>query len=130
MTTPAGPPLATIPLVWPSCVLASSFSGGRGSEPELQATDTAVKTLKAAGYEPEAVLDLLSKLSYDNPRWSNSIVADDLLDLRAKLDSHIPPLGGYQVDSSQFKQLHESLSTILRPNAGKPRNLPPSLKAK
>jgi hypothetical protein len=124
-----GSPLATIPLIGPSCVLSSPFvlGGTQRREPELQATETAVKTLKAAGYDPEAVLDLFSKLSYEQPRWSKAIVSDDLLNLRATLDSDVPPVGGYLVDASEFRQVHEKLSVILGLNVGKPRRPAPSL---
>lgn len=71
---------------WPPCVLASPQAppglGENRREAERLATESAVEILRAAGYDPTAVLDLLSKLAYENPAWGKAIDPDDLLDLR------------------------------------------------
>jgi predicted Zn-dependent protease len=119
----------TIPLLVPPCALSSP---GRTPlvrqdrrEPEQQATATAVKTLQAAGYDPEAVLTLFSKLSYEHPAWSKAIVSDDLLDLRATVETEVPPVGGYMVDGSAFVQMRTRLAEIVGTEAR--RTPPPSL---
>ena len=116
-----------IPLVFlPVCVLQGSAIMPVGwikerREPEMQATAAAVKTLKAAGYDPEAVLELFSKLSYENPPWSKAIVSGDLFDLRATLETDLPPPGGYLIDGSGFLQMHARLARLVGQEA---RNTP------
>ncbi len=118
---------ATIPLYVPPCVLSAQTVWPAGwtkerREPERQATATAVKTLQAAGYDPEALLELLSKLSYNHPVWSKTIVSDDLLDLRATVENEVPPAAGYLIDGSEFLQMRATLATIVGPE---PRRTPP-----
>jgi predicted Zn-dependent protease len=112
----------------PKCVLASPFTFGRiveMRESELKATAAAVKNLKAAGYEPSAILDLLSKLVYEHPVWATAIPPEDLLKLRAMLEPDTPPAKGYLIDSSEFMQQRAMLVTALGHAA---RNMrPPSL---
>ena len=113
-------------LFMPACVLEGSAIMPVGwikerREPEMQATAAAVKTLKAAGYDPEAVLDLFSKLSYENPPWSKAIVSGDLFDLRATLETDLPPPGGYLIDGSGFLQMHARLARLVGQEA---RNTP------
>jgi Zn-dependent protease with chaperone function len=120
----------SIPLLFPSCVLASPValaSSRERREPEFQATESAVKTLQAAGYEPEAVIDLFSKLSYEHPMWSKAILSDDLIGIRAGLDSDVAPAAGYTVDSSAFREQHSLFLKILRPEADRkpPSSLQP-----
>ena len=95
---------------WPECILASQLAPVKWAEDrresERLATESAVQTLRAAGYDPTAVLDVLSRLAYENPAWGKAIVADDLLDLRVTLDADIPPKTGYLVDSSAFALEH------------------------
>jgi predicted Zn-dependent protease len=107
---------SSIPLVIPACVLASPrgvFIGGTYRDAEIQATNSAVDNLKLAGYDPTALLDLLSKLSYEHPAWSRAIVADDLLTLRATLEAAAVPPAGYEVNSSEFIEQHARLVVAL-----------------
>lgn len=76
--------------------------------------------LKVAGYEPSAVLDLFSKLAYEHPVLANAIVPDDLLNLRAIVESEVPPEAGYLIDSSNFVRHHAKMSTILGHGANPP----------
>jgi hypothetical protein len=123
----------TIPLFVSPCVLSSpppmlmpiAWTKER-REPERQATATALKTLQSAGYDPEALLELLSKLSYEHPVWSKTIVPDDLLDLRATVENQAPPATGYLIDGSEFLQMHASLVAIVGPEPPR-RTRPPSL---
>jgi len=46
-------------------------------ESEWRATQRAMGYMKAARYDPLALLDLLSQISYENHRWSKAIVAED-----------------------------------------------------
>ena len=128
---------ATISMLMPPCVLSSPAMMPAGwiaagwikdrLEREQQATAAAVKTLETAGYDPEAVLELLSKLSYNNPAWSKAIVSDDLLDLRAPLEAAVPPADGYLIDGSEFLQMHGRLATLLGHGARRPPSLAPQV---
>lgn len=79
---------------------------------ERQATTLAVSTLKTAGYDPTSMLGLLSKLSYEHPAWSKAIASEDLLDLRAHLETEVMPPAGYRLDSSAFVQAHNALVSM------------------
>jgi len=101
----------------PLCVLASqvmptAWSEGR-RESEESATAAAVSTLRNAGYEPSAVLDLFSKLAYERPAWAKAISPEDLLTLRASLEAEIPPASGYRIDSSEFMRQHARVAAAL-----------------
>jgi predicted Zn-dependent protease len=112
----------------PKCVLASPFTLAWSDdmrEAEQQATLAAISDLKAAGYEPSAILDLLSKLVYDHPAWAKAIPPQDLLNFRATLENETPPGIGYVIDSSEFVQQRAKLVTALGHAARKQR--PPSL---
>ncbi|MGB9456476.1 MAG: M48 family metalloprotease [Bryobacteraceae bacterium] len=123
----AAPGSAGTPLfLWPKCVLASQVVSLKWAEDhrdsERLATETAIQTLRAAGYDPTAVLDLLSKLAYENPIWGKAINSDDLLDLRVKLDADIAPKAGYVLDSSAFAFERIKLGQALKePLAPRPR---------
>ena len=103
---------------WGPCVLASPQDppgmGESRREAERLATESAIHTLRGAGYDPTAVLDLLSKLAYENPAWGKAIEPDDLLDLRVKLEGDVPPRGGYLVTSSAFAAGHAMLVKALK----------------
>jgi predicted Zn-dependent protease len=113
----AGPSSATIPLLLPACVLSSKNAQNRRSTEqrgiEFEATKFAVQTLKTAGYEPSAVLDLLSKVAYEHPSWRRAISPDDLLDLRATIENDSTPQVGYLLDSSEFVRQHWKIVTVL-----------------
>ena len=102
----------------PACVLASQLKpkgwSGEARESELQATAGAVEDLKAAGYEPSAVLDFFSKLAYEHPVWAKAILPEDLLNLRAALDAESLPSKGYLTDSSEFARQRAKLATALK----------------
>jgi beta-barrel assembly-enhancing protease len=108
---------STVPASRPTCALASRGVPYRWTDErrefELEATKTAVNILNSAGYEPSAVLDLFSKLAYEHPEWAEAIVPDDLLNLRAIVESGVPPEAGYVIDSSNFVQYHAKISKIL-----------------
>jgi hypothetical protein len=76
---------------------------------ERQATAAAVAFLKTVGYDPEGVLDLLSKLAYEHPQWAEAIAARDLLDLREGLEGDALPAAGYRLGSSEFGRLRSKL---------------------
>src|SRR5271170_4516119 len=66
----------SIPLMTPACVLASpvgAFLNGAGRDEENQATSVAADDLRLAGYDPLAMLEFLSKLSFEHPAWSRAI---------------------------------------------------------
>ena len=97
------------------CVLSGRHvaPGVDQASAERQATTAAVAFLKATGYDPEGVLDLLSKLAYEHPKWAEAIVPQDLLDLRAGLESDALPAAGYQLGSSEFRRLRSRLEATL-----------------
>jgi hypothetical protein len=100
----------------PKCVLASPFTLGRSDEMrelELQATEAAITGLKAARYEPSAILDLLSKLVYEHPVWAKVIPSEELLNFRTALETDALPAKGYVIDSSEFMKQHAKLMTVL-----------------
>jgi predicted Zn-dependent protease len=116
----------------PKCVLASPFTFGRSDEmreSELQATAAAVENLNAAGYEPSAVLDLLSKLVYEHPAWARAIPPEDLLKFRAALEPDTPPAKGYLIDSSEFMREHAKLVTAVG-HAARKRRAPSLMSAR
>jgi len=104
--------------VWNPCVLGRYAMPGGFREHEQEATRAAIAYLKAAQYDPAAVLDLLSKISYEHPLWGRSIVADDLLDLRVQVEAEAPPDAGYRLDSSQFARIHKKLVAALPHGSG------------
>lgn len=114
-------------LLWPKCVLASQVVSLKWAEDhreaERLATVTAIQTLRAAGYDPTAVLDLLSKLAYENPAWGKAIDPDDLLDLRVKLQAETTPKAGYLVDSSGFALERAKLMQALNESLAPPPRL-------
>jgi len=98
------------------CVLQSKLAppGSEDArERELQATESATGYLRIAGYDPAAVLDLLSKLAYEHPSWAKAIVSDDMLELRVKIESDPIPPGGYRIGSSEFAGARALLETAL-----------------
>lgn len=98
-----------------SCVLASPRApqDADARETERRATATAISYLKAAGYDPAGVLDLLSKLSYEHPAWARAILTEDLLELRAGMEADALPPGEYRIDSSEFQRAHALLKAAL-----------------
>ena len=79
-------------------------------EAERRATQRAIGYMKAARYDPLALLDLLSQISYENQRWSKAIVAEDLLSFRVALEAEAEPVDGYVTDDSKFAKFRASLS--------------------
>jgi len=108
---------STTTLLLPSCVLASPIDSTIRNEDrrasELLATKATLKTLRGAGYEPSAVLDLLSKLAYEHPPWAKAILPEDLLNLRVIVETYLLPQDGYRIDSSEFKQQHARVVAAL-----------------
>jgi len=90
------------------CVLASQRIPSTWSEhqrePERLAIQAAIQTLRAAGYDPSAVLDLHSKLAYEHPLWAKALVPEDLLSLRISLEADVAAHADYVMDTSAFAQ--------------------------
>jgi len=107
---------ASIPLNVPLCVLSPfGIPGGNGTRrnQEQRANAQALGYLKAAGYDPEGLLDLFSKLSYEHPAWAQAIVSEDLLNQRSVIEGEEPPPGGYRVNTSEFSEQHDKLPVVL-----------------
>jgi predicted Zn-dependent protease len=94
---------------------------GTSRDGESQATAAAVDTLRRAGYEPTAVLEFLTKLSYEHPFWSKAIATEDLLNLRAMIEPQAAPPDGYEITSSEFIEQHARLVGAL----GHAKKMPP-----
>ena len=77
------------------------------------ATQRAIGYMKASGFDPSAMLDVFSKIAYENQRWSKAIVAEDLLKLRVALEAEPEPAGGYVADSSEFAKFHAQVAGLL-----------------
>jgi predicted Zn-dependent protease len=115
-------PDSTIPLFVPSCALSSTAFVMRtswGRELEREANVTAVNTLRAAGYDPAALLDLLTRLTHQQPALARAIVTEDLLNLHSSIEDDIPG-AGYRVDTSQFLEQRAKLE----PPAARTRSVP------
>ena len=69
--------------------------------------------MKASGYDPSAMLDLFSQISYEEQRWSRAIVAEDLLNLRVALEAEAEPVDGYAIDGSEFARFHANVARFL-----------------
>lgn len=103
-----------------SCVLASRPTiGEQTRDEEIRATGEAVRYMKLAGYDPLSTVEILSKLAYEHPAWAKAIRAEDLLGLRATLESEAAPGGGYVLDSSEFIKRHAGVVAAGHP--GVPR---------
>ncbi len=79
-------------------------------EAERRATQRAIGYMKAARYDPLALLDVLSQIAYENQRWSKSVVAEDLLSFRVALEGEAEPVDGYVTDDSEFAKFRSHLS--------------------
>ncbi len=89
------------------------------------AMQRAIGYMKASGFDPSAMLDVFSKMAYENQRWSKAIVAEDLLKLRVALEAEPEPAGGYATDSSEFAKFHAKLPVVVeRPDSTTLRRRP------
>jgi hypothetical protein len=76
------------------------------------ARQRAIGYMKSSGFDPSAMLDVVSKIAYENQRWSKAIVAEDLLKLRVALEAEPGPAGGYAIDGSEFAKFHAKLPGV------------------
>lgn len=100
------------------CALAMGYLPVERSprETERLATQRAIVYMKASGYDPSAMLDVFSQISYEQQRWARAIAAEDLLELRVALEAEPEPVGGYAIDGSEFAKFHARLPR-LQPSA-------------
>ena len=100
-----------------ACVLAGQTSQAKPvdeqRDAEVAASQAALKTLRNAGYAPTAMLDLLSKMAYEQPAWGKAILPEDLMRLRRAVESEPLPPTGYIVDSSEFPEQHARVAKAL-----------------
>ena len=96
------------------CALAAGYLPVQRSprESERLATQRAIGYMKASGFDPSAMLDVFSKIAYENQRWSKAIVAEDLLKLRVALEAEPEPVGGYAIDGSEFAKFRANLPGV------------------
>jgi predicted Zn-dependent protease len=103
------------------CALATGYlpvpRSPRASE--RSATQQAIGYMKASGFDPSAMLDLFSQISYEDRRLTKAIVGEDLLSMRVALDAEPEPAAGYAIDGSEFIRFHASLygapAIVVRP---------------
>lgn len=120
--TAAAPQGQGIEVLRDGCVLAwrrPPTAPEEARERERRAATAATGYLKAAGYDPAGVLDLFSKLAYENPVWAKAILPEDLLELRTRIEADAIPPGGYRIESSQFLRTHTMLEAELGRTAAK-----------
>jgi hypothetical protein len=93
------------------CALAAGYLPVQRSprESERLATQRAIGYMKASGYDPSAMLDLFSQVSYEYQKWSKAIASEDLLRLRVALEVAAEPVGGYVVGDSEFAKFRARL---------------------
>ena len=96
------------------CALAAGYLPIQRNPRALEgfATQRAIGYMKTSGFDPSAMLDVFSKISYENQRWSKAIVAEDLLKLRVALEAEPEPTGGYAIDGSEFAKFHANLPGV------------------
>ena len=105
------------------CALATGYLPVEHSPraSERLATERAIGYMKASGYDPSAMLDLFSQISYEDRRLTKAIVGEDLLSMRVTLEAEPEPAAGYAIDGSDFARFHASLSgatpaIVIRPH--------------
>jgi predicted Zn-dependent protease len=96
------------------CALAGGYLPVQRNmrESERLATQRAIGYMKASHYDPFALLDLFSQISYENHLWSKAIVAGDLSNLRVALEAESEPADGYAIDSLEFARFHATLIAL------------------
>jgi hypothetical protein len=94
------------------CALATGYLPVERSPraSERLATQRAIDYMKASGFDPSAMLDLFSQISYEDRRLTKAIAGEDLLSMRVTLEAEPEPAGGYAIDGSEFARFHASLS--------------------
>ncbi len=94
------------------CALATGYLPvDRSPRPsERLATQQAIAYMKASGFDPSAMLDLFSQISYEDHRLTKAIAGEDLLSMRVALEAEPEPAAGYAIDGSAFAKFHASLS--------------------
>ena len=85
---------------------------------ESEADNLAVGYLRAAGYDPLAMIEFFNKFRYDNPRLAQADSVDELLALRSYVEKNLPPDPGYIVTTTAFNTIHARFV---------PKTKPPSL---
>ncbi|HKW98185.1 MAG TPA: M48 family metalloprotease [Bryobacteraceae bacterium] len=85
---------------------------------EREADNLAVGYLRAAGYDPLAMIEFFNKFRYDNPRLAQADSVDELLALRSDVERNLPPDPGYIVTTTAFSTIHTRFV---------PKTKPPSL---
>jgi len=96
------------------CALAAGYLPVQRSprESERLATQRAIGYMKASGYDPSAMLDLFSQVSYEYQKWSKAIASEDLLKLRVGLEAEAAPVDGYVLDDSEFAKFRAKLPGV------------------
>lgn len=96
------------------CALATGYLPVERSprESERVATQQAMVYMKASGYDPSAMLDVFSQISYEQQRWARAIASEDLLKLRVALEAEPEPVGGFAIDGSEFARFHARLPRL------------------
>ncbi len=94
------------------CALATGYLPVERSPraSERLATQRAMGYMKASGFDPSAMLDLFSQISYEDRRFTKAISEGDLLNMRVALEAEPEPANAYAIHGSEFARFHASLS--------------------
>jgi hypothetical protein len=108
---------AGISVYLPPCVLSPFGTPGRRHRrnQEHQANTRALNYLKAAGYDQSGLLDLFSKLAYENPLWRQTFA--DLLRMRSVIESEELTPDECRVNSSESSEQYDNLHTVPDPTS-------------
>jgi predicted Zn-dependent protease len=77
---------------------------------ETEADNAGIRYLRAAGYDPLAMIEFFNKLRYDKPRLAQTWTADDLLALRSYVEDSMPPDPQYIVNTGAFDRIRERVT--------------------
>ncbi len=77
---------------------------------ETEADNAAIRYLRAARYDPLAMIEFFNKLRYEKPQLAQTWTADDLLALRSYVEESLPPDPQYIVNTAAFDRMRERVT--------------------
>ena len=80
-----------------------------------EADSMAVRYLRAAGYDPLAMIEFFNKLRYEEPRLAQTWSSDDLLALRTYVEDNLPPNPEYIVTTTAFGRIRNRFAVEAKP---------------
>jgi predicted Zn-dependent protease len=76
---------------------------------EKKADIAAMSYVRAAGYDPLALLEFFNKLRHDEPRLAGHLSAEELISMRTQVESSLPPNPDFVVNTETFGALRTRL---------------------